>query len=67
MWDPLIETGDIMIELRSNPKGGQTHENQPIHQHVIQKMANTIDILKTELDTHKQDKSNMKSTYDQQI
>jgi len=30
-------------------------------------MANTIDILKTELYTLKQDKSNMKSTYDQQI
>jgi ribosomal protein S13 len=57
MWDPLIETGEIMIELRSNPEGGQTHETQPIDQNVIQKMANTIDILKTELDTFKHDKA----------
>jgi plasmid rolling circle replication initiator protein Rep len=30
-------------------------------------MANTIDILTTELDTLKQDKNNMKSRYDQEI
>jgi hypothetical protein len=63
IWDPLIETGEIMIELSSNQEGGQTHETQPIDQ----KMVNTIEILKTELDTLKQDKSNMKSTYNQQI
>ena len=67
IWDPLIETGEIMIELSSNQEGGQTHETQPIDQNVIQKMVNTIEILKTELDTVKQDKSNMKSTYNQQI
>ena len=67
IWDPLIETGEIMIELSSNQEGGQTHETQPIDQNVIQKMVNTIEILKTELDTLKQDKSNMKSTYNQQI
>ena len=26
IWDPLIETGEIMIELPSNAEGGQTHE-----------------------------------------
>jgi hypothetical protein len=25
IWGPLIETGEIMIELPSNPEGGQTH------------------------------------------
>jgi hypothetical protein len=48
-----------MIELSSNQEGGQTHETQPIDQNVIQKMVNTIEILKTELDTLKQDKSNI--------
>ena len=67
IWGPLIETGEIMIELPSNPEGGQTHETQLIDKNVIQKMANTIDILTTELDTLKQDKNNMKSTYDQEI
>jgi ribosomal protein S13 len=67
IWDPLIETEEIMIELPSNAEGGQTHQTQPIDQNVIQKMANTIDILTNELDTLQQDKSNMKSTYDQQI
>lgn len=67
IWDPLIETGEIMIELSSNPEGGHTYETQPVAQNVVQKMPNTIDILKTELYTLKQDKSNMKSTYDQQI
>ena len=47
IWDPLIETGEIMIELSSNQEGGQTHETQPIDQNVIQKMVNTIEILKT--------------------
>jgi ribosomal protein S13 len=66
IWDPLIETGEIMIELPSNAEGGQTHETQPMDQNVIQKMANTIDILTNELVTLQQDKSNMKSTFDQQ-
>jgi hypothetical protein len=57
----------IMIELPSNPEGGQTHETQLIDKNVIQKMANTIDILTTELDILKQDKNNMKSTYDKEI
>jgi hypothetical protein len=67
IWGPLIETGEIMIELPSNPEGGQTHETQLIDKNVIQKIANTIDILTTELDTLKQDKNNMKSTYDKEI
>jgi plasmid rolling circle replication initiator protein Rep len=42
-------------------------KTQHIDKNVIQKMANTIDILTTELDTLKQDKNNMKSRYDQEI
>ena len=30
IWDPLIGTGEIMIELPSNAEGGQTHETQPM-------------------------------------
>jgi hypothetical protein len=32
IWDPLIETEEIMIELPSNAEGGQTHQTQPIDQ-----------------------------------
>ena len=41
-------------------------KTQHIDKNVIQKMANTIDILTNELVTLQQDKSNMKSTFDQQ-
>jgi len=54
-----MEAVEIRIESLSNPEGGQKQETQPIDQNLIQKMANTIDILKTELDNLKQDQSNI--------
>lgn len=59
IWDPLMEAVEIRIESLSNPESGQKQETQPIDQNLIQKMANTIDILKTELDNLKQDQNNI--------
>lgn len=65
MWDPLIQAG--VITVLKEPETIEETLETSTEKEKFQHMANTIDILKNELESIKKDKNNMQAAYDKKL